>query len=156
MFQYAPNPTGWIDPFGLISETAPGHNVYGLYDVVASDIKTRQPVLADKPYYVGITDNLRRRTDEHGNSGRLAGDGTTRLEALHENITHGQARGYEQALIEHHGTKTGVIGQDISQSNRGNKISSFDINNTTRPRPRHNYFVNAYNQMRDKLKGGCT
>ena len=136
--------------FGLVHEKAPGHNVYGLYDVDAS---TGQ--LADKPYYVGITDDLERRTTEHGKSGRLTGDGSTRLDAIHENVTHGQARGYEQALIEHHGTKTGKIGQDISQNNRGNKISSFDVDNKTRRRTRQRYFKRHYKKMLKRLKE-CT
>ena len=151
VFQYAPNPTGWIDPFGLIHEKAPGHNVYELYDI---NPQTGQ--LADKPYYVGITDNIRRRTTEHENSGRLTKDGSTRLVARHENITYGQARGYEQALIEQHGTKTGTRGVNISQSNRGNKINGFDVDSPTRPQTRQKYFLKHYNQMRKSLKGGCT
>ena len=105
---------------------------------------------------MGITDDLDRRTTEHENSGRLTKDGSTRLVARHENITYGQARGYEQALIEQHGTKTGTRGVNISQSNRGNKINGFDVDSPTRPQTRQKYFLKHYNQMRKSLKGGCT
>ena len=151
VFQYAPNPTGWIDPFGLIHEKTPGHNVYGLYDV---NPQTGQ--LADKPYYVGITDNLDRRSTEHKTSGRLTTDGATRLESLHTDVTYGQSRGYEQALIEQNGTKTGIRGVPTSQSNRGNKINGFDVDSPSRPAGRQNYFLKYYNEMKNKLKGGCT
>ena len=150
VFQYAPNPTGWIDPWGLVHEKAPGHNVYGLYDVDAS---TGQ--LADKPYYVGITDDLDRRSTEHKTSGRLTTDGSTRLDAIHENVTHGQARGYEQALIEHNGTKTGTRGVPTSQSNRDNKINGFDVDSKTRGRTRQRYFKRHYKKMLKRLRG-CT
>lgn len=41
-------------------------------------------------------------------TGRLArGSG---MVPLGKNVTYGQARGYEQAYIEHYETKTGVIG----------------------------------------------
>ena len=105
---------------------------------------------------MGITDNTRRRTDEHKRSGRLTSDGSTILVERQRNITYGQARGYEQALIEHRGTKTGTRGVDISQSNRGNKINGFDVNSPTRPQTRQKYFLKHYNQMRKSLKGGCT
>lgn len=60
---------------------------------------------------------------------------------LDKNITYGQARGYEQAYIEYYGTKTGIINEKISATNRGNKIYSFDIYNTTRDRDRHQSFT---------------
>jgi hypothetical protein len=74
---------------------------------------------------------------------------------LDENVTYGEARGYEQAYIEHHGTKTGVIGEDISRTNRGNKVNSFDHASTTREPGRQAYFEEAYETKTKGLKGGC-
>lgn len=66
-------------------------------------------------------------------SGRLTEDETkTSLKILEPDVNYGQARGYEQAYIEYYKTKTGDIGKEISQENRGNKIASFDHENTTR------------------------
>jgi hypothetical protein len=62
------------------------------------------------------------------------------MEPLHRNLTYGQARGYEQALIEYYDTKHGEGGKEISQSNRQNKINSFDINSKTRKESRQEYF----------------
>lgn len=44
---------------------------------------------------------------------------------IEPDITYKQARGYEQFYIEFFGTKTGIIGEDISLENRGNKINSY-------------------------------
>ena len=148
VFQYAPNPIQFIDPFGLVHEKTKGYSVYGLYDVNPTTGK-----LSDKPYYIGITNDIDRRTAEHLDSGRLSDN--TILKPIKENITYGQARGYEQALIEHHKTRTGIIGEKISQSNRGNKYNSFDINSKTRGRVRQRYFKRHYKKMLKKLKGGC-
>ncbi|MDO4431240.1 MAG: RHS repeat-associated core domain-containing protein [Lonepinella koalarum] len=148
VFSYAPNPVLFIDPFGLVHEKAKGYSVYGLYDVDPNTGK-----LSNKPYYIGITNDINRRTGEHLDSGRLSDN--TRLVPIKENITYGQARGYEQALIEHYQTRTGKIGEKISQSNRGNKYNSFDINSKTRRRSRQRYFVRYYLEMFRDLKGGC-
>ena len=141
-YRYAPNPTGWIDPVGLIGENVPGYNVYGLYDPGAT-----------KPYYVGITDDLSRRRVEHVASGRLAPGAEMR--PMDRNVTYGQARGYEQAYIEHYGTKTGTIGEEISATNRGNKVASFDHASTTRTPSRQAYFEDAYRNKSGSLKGNC-
>ncbi len=47
----------------------------------------------EETVYVGITNNLARRSAEHGAD----------LEKIAGGLTRGQARGVEQALIEHHG-----------------------------------------------------
>ena len=73
LYQYAKNPVGYIDPLGLTPVDAPGYNVYGLYDL---DINGK-PV--GDPYYVGITNDLDRRTAEHVDSGRLTGTRKTGL-----------------------------------------------------------------------------
>ena len=159
VFQYAPNPILFIDPFGLVHEKTKGYSVYGLYDIDPATGK-----LSDKPYYIGITNDIGRRTGEHLDSGRLSSinnegkisDNKTTLVTIESNVTYGQARGYEQALIDKHKTRTGVIGQSISQSNRGNKYNSFDINSKTRRRSRQRYFKRYYNEMLRKLnKGDC-
>ncbi len=49
---------------------------------------------------------------------------------LHDNMTIEKVRGYEQYHIEKHKTKTGIIGEETSSENRGNKINSFDKNRT--------------------------
>lgn len=86
----------------------------------------------------------------------MTSNGSTQLRPLEQNVTYGQARGYEQANIEHYGTKTGTRGEPTSQSNRGNKINGFDVNSPSRPTGRQNYFLKYYNEMKNKLNGGCT
>jgi RHS repeat-associated protein len=142
LYQYAPNPAAWIDPLGWVNETAPGYNVYGLFEEGAA-----------KPYYVGITDDLSRRRVEHMTSGRL--DATGEMRPLARNVTYGQARGYEQAYIEHYSTKTGTIGEPISVTNRGNKINSFDHESSTRTPGRQAYFEEHYATKTKQLTGGC-
>ncbi|WP_181716534.1 RHS repeat-associated core domain-containing protein, partial [Xanthomonas oryzae] len=142
IYEYGRNVLGFIDALGLVDERAPGYNVYGLYDAGS-----------DKPYYVGITDDLDRRRAEHVGSGRLLDDETTEIRPIKEDVTYGEARGIEQANIEHHKTKTGVIGQDVSQVNRGNKINSFDVNNKTRAEVRQKYFTDAYKKALKALEG---
>ncbi|WP_284365353.1 RHS repeat-associated core domain-containing protein, partial [Pseudomonas putida] len=139
LYFYAPNPFAWVDPLGWVAETAPGYFVYALYDKGAKD-----------PYYIGITDNVTRRRGEHVASGRLNGG---KMKVLDRNVTYGQARGYEQAYIEHHGTKTGVVGEAISDTNRGNKINSYDHESRTRSAARQQYFENSFNEKTSNLGG---
>ena len=136
LYQYAPNPVDWIDPFGLTAATAPGYYVYGLYDEGAS-----------KPYYVGITNDTTRRAQEHFSTGRLSQDADMRF--LERNVTYGEARGYEQYYIEEHGTLTGKRGEPISSTNRGNKINSYDHNSKTRDPRRQEYFEKFYKSKKD-------
>lgn len=122
LYQYAPNPLSWIDPWGLTAVDTPGYNVYGLYELDA----TGKPI--GNPYYVGITNDLPRRAGEHLESGRLGGN--TGMIPMDENITYGQARGYEQYYMEKYQTRTGIIGETVSSTNRGNKYNSFDHSRT--------------------------
>ena len=131
LYHYSPNPVQWIDPLGWVHESVGGYNFYGLFDKGA-----------DKPYYVGITDDLSRRRVEHVGTGRLTP--VARMKALDTDVTYGQARGYEQAYIDHYGTKTGTVGEEISATNRGNRINSFDRNNTTRRASRQADFEADY------------
>ncbi|CNH96732.1 YD repeat-containing protein [Yersinia aldovae] len=137
-YAYVHNPLGWVDPLGLVAASTPGYNVYGLYEVGAS-----------KPYYIGITNDLDVRAAQHRTSGRL-GTGSEML-PIDRNITYGQARGHEQAYIEHYETKTGIRGESISSTNRGNKINSYDHNNSTRDPARQQYFEDAYQGKMNEL-----
>ena len=80
---------------------------------------------------------------QHIATGRY-GDNTTHR-VLQSDITIEQARGYEQFYIEKYETKTGIIGEEISTTNRGNKINSFDKERTD---VRGKAFKNEY----DKIK----
>ena len=123
VFQYAPNPVGWIDPWGLYALDDPGHFVYGLFEEGAK-----------VPYYIGITKNTESREKQHLNSGRIR-DGDY-LKKLSGPMLHQEARGMEQYYInEKYKTKTATIGQDLtadglSAKERGNKVNSYDPNRT--------------------------
>jgi predicted GIY-YIG superfamily endonuclease len=126
-----------VDIFGLDPLGTGGYSVYALYDKGATD-----------PYYIGITkQDINTRIDQHDATGRFNGKNNT-FEVLHKDLTIEQARGQEQFLIEKHKTKTGIIGEDISAKNRGNKVNSFDKSRTdTRGK--------AFKAEYDKLKKGC-
>jgi RHS repeat-associated protein len=104
-FGYALNPTGWIDPLGLVQTplNQGGFMVYGLYAPGARD-----------PYYVGKTNDKERRRGEHQEEGRLPPNGRMVPIPGSENVTYAEARGREQAYIEHYGTKTGLPGNVIN------------------------------------------
>ncbi len=136
VYQYAPNPLGWVDPWGLTSVDATGYSVYGLFESGAKE-----------PYYVGITNDMDRRRGEHLDTERLSPD--SRMEPLDRNVTYGQARGYEQYYIEKYKTRTGKIGEAISSTNRGNKYNSFDHG---RKDARAKSFKHAYNSKKNGRK----
>ena len=77
-FQYAPNPTGWVDPFGL------SESVYRLVDD------------GGKTIYYGITgrDEYTRQL-EHINNGKLF----AKMEVIAKGLSHDEARSLEGALI---------------------------------------------------------
>lgn len=66
-------------------------------------------------------------------------------------MKYGQARGYEQYYIEKYKTRTGVIGEEISSTNRRNKYNSFDYGRTD---PRAIAFKDAYGNKK-RLGGKC-
>nr|WP_255464903.1 GIY-YIG nuclease family protein [Pantoea multigeneris] len=117
---------------------AAGYSVYGLFDSGAKE-----------PYYVGITNDADRRMGEHMASGRLTSQSS--MIVLDENITYGQARGYEQHYIEEYKTRTGTIGEKPSPINRGNKYNSFEHGRTD---PRALAFKDAYNSKKNGSDGG--
>ena len=138
------NPVTWYDPSGLISETASGYYVYGLFDTGAST-----------PCYVGISNDPKRRNTEHITSGRLNEEKGS-MKIFDHDITYGESRGYEQYYIESYETKTGTIGEPISSENRGNKVNSYDHNSATRDEDRQAYFEDAYDskKKREEERGG--
>lgn len=118
LYAYVPDPNTWLDPFGLDPLGTGGYSVYALYEKGAAE-----------PYYVGITkQEVDVRMGQHMETGRYGSNTTHKV--LESDITIERARGYEQFYIEKYGTKTGTIGAEISASNRGNKINSFDKTRT--------------------------
>ena len=114
LYAYVHDPNSWIDPLGLAPLGTGGFSVYALYEKGATN-----------PYYIGITNqNIDARMGQHIASGRYGE--TTIHSVLQPDLTIEKARGFEQAYMEHYGTKTGVRGEAISPTNRGNKINSFD------------------------------
>ncbi|HYO65173.1 MAG TPA: DUF6531 domain-containing protein [Archangium sp.] len=141
LWNYVPSPADGRDPYGLVHETAPGYSVYGLYDPPGPP--------TEKPYYVGISNDANRRAEEHIASGRLDKENGI-LSTLDSDLDYGTARGYEQAYIDHHGTRTGEIGEPVSAKNRGNKVNSFVDNPNRRPE-RQAHFEKARREKLDKL-----
>ena len=106
VFQYAPNPTGWIDPFGLavtpLDKT--GFTTYGLYRPGEST-----------PYYVGHTEQtMQERLSQHktktysSQGGATRADSTTSIRSLkggEGSLTYSESKGYEQAYREKYNTK---------------------------------------------------
>jgi RHS repeat-associated protein len=153
-WNYVPSPFDAWDPFGLIHHNDPGHYVYGLYS-------PEPPKPGQKPYYVGITNDLDKRGAQHQASGRLVEEG--RPYRLDGPVKYGTARGYEQAYIEHFETKTGTRGalmgspeKPLRGKARGNRANSFDINNTKRWAPRHKAFCKARKEKLKSLKPSCS
>jgi|GEM_PF-4874377 len=69
---------------------------------------------------------------------------TTTHRVLHPDLTIERARGSEQFYIEKYQTKTGIIGQEVSSTNKGNKINSFD---KSRVVPRGKAFKAEYDDI---------
>ncbi|SAK88362.1 rhsD protein [Caballeronia calidae] len=149
-YEFAPNPFGWIDPNGLVKLTAPGYQVYGLYNIDADGNAV------GKPYYIGITNDIDRRTVEHQGTGRLDKDGVkTGLFPFAEDgkMSYGKARGVEQAYIDHYGTyKPSARGKKMSDATRGNRVNSFRKN---REDKRGKTFFKNYKAKMKSLKKGC-
>jgi predicted GIY-YIG superfamily endonuclease len=86
-------------------------------------------IQGDDVVYVGITKDVRTRTTQHTNSGRL-GRGYELVE-VESDLTHAQVRGYEQADIEHYKTldtsQRGVYTEDGKfNAGAGNRARSYD------------------------------
>lgn len=137
------NPVIYCDPSGFTALTDEGYFVYGLFDSGT-----------DTPYYIGITNDVDRRRQEHINTGRLNVESTEKypvvgeLNILKEDVTYGQARGYEQFYIEEYDTRHGVRGiGGPSQDNRQNINNSYDTNRTD---DRAMCFNETYNRMKEE------
>ena len=142
------NPIIYYDPSGFVPLNKKGYYVYGLFD----NGKKR-------PYYIGITNDIERRTKEHVDSKRLNQEKAF-LYPIFENVVYGNARGYEQYFIKKYGTKTGIRGKKIDEKNRGNKNNSY---RETRTDKRAKWFKAAYKclerrdaliKSKEEIKGG--
>ena len=110
VFGWNGSPTAVIDPLGLIALDEPGYSVYGLYRKGE-----------DTPYYVGVTNDIDRRGDDHGQTQRLVPDAQIKGIPGSEQLTYAEARGHEQAYMEHYGTKP----NDRKGTSPGNVNNSF-------------------------------
>jgi RHS repeat-associated protein len=137
LYAYVHDVNKLTDPLGLVPLGTGGFSVYALYEQGAT-----------KPYYIGITNqDIDARMAQHMGTGRYGE--TTTYRVLESNLTVEKARGFEQAYIEHYGTKTGVRGEAISATNRGNKINSFDKSRTD---VRGKAFNAEYEKAKQKIK----
>jgi hypothetical protein len=142
------NPIMYYDPSGFVPLNKKGYNVYGLYDHGVDD-----------PYYIGITDDLDRRTKDHIKSGRLD-EKKSFLHPMKKDILYGESRGYEQYYIEKYKTLTGIRKDEISSTNRGNKNNSFRKTRTDKRaecfKATYQYLVDkeAETKSQDKIYGG--
>jgi RHS repeat-associated protein len=135
-YAYVHDSNVWIDPFGLDPLGTSGYSVYALYENGSST-----------PYYIGITkQDIDTRMSQHIESGRYKGT----HEILKNNVAIEQARGWEQAYMEYYQTKTGIIGEEISSTNKGNKINSFDKSRTD---ARGKAFYTEYEKAKAQLEG---
>ena len=94
LYQFATNAQIWLDPLGLKK-----YSVYGLYRPRDS-----------KPFYIGITDNIKTRAKQHRKSGRLVG--TERLVELYSDLDYETVREYEEGCIRQYGT---LIGKNLKK-----------------------------------------
>jgi RHS repeat-associated protein len=144
---YVPDPTHWTDPLGLTDLDDPGHSVYLL--------EKKNPATGQwEPYYTGISNDPTRRLDEHIDDGRVtqAGidDDELRMRTVESDLTYAEARGYEQAYMDHHGTRTASPGDTVGVGT-GNKVNSFD---TSRTDPRGKAFE-KHRKSKAKALAAC-
>jgi len=126
------------DTLGLVQSGNRDYSVYALYEQGS-----------ETPYYIGITrQDIDVRMNQHIKTGRYGE--TTIHKVLETNLTEEQARGFEQAYIEHYGTKTGDRKKPISLSNRGNAVNSFDKSRTDR---KGKTIYIEYEKAKEKIKG---
>jgi RHS repeat-associated protein len=137
-FGYPEDPLVQMDPSGQVALNAPG---YSLYHVV--DTRTGRVV------YVGITNDVDTRRAQHEASGRVSR--RYQLEPVEQGLTYAQARGYEQADIDHYRTRrTSRIGEDI-RPGEPNRVWSYDPGRTdARARA-----FRRHERARTRARGGC-
>jgi RHS repeat-associated protein len=133
-YAYVHDPLVFRDPLGLFHESDPGHGVY-----VIADKATGEPI------YVGTTNDMDRRMGEHIDSGKMDPDKHVFVPVV-EDVTHGEARGAEQALMEDLGTKTkGKRG--TAPNNVVDSVAAHRLDNPSDARER------AFSAGYDKHKG---
>ncbi len=142
LYQYADNPIRWADWLGLTAHTSTNGGLG--FDIYA--ICKDGGIVG----YVGETGDMAQRTVGHINSGRLVKD--EKLKRIKHVDTYGEARGYEQALIEEHETLNGEWNCPCSKDNLGNKKVGFDKSSTTRADDRQKSFMDAYNDAKNWIK----
>lgn len=128
LYKYVVNPIKWTDPLGLTSPSCTnrgrGYIVYHITD------GGEPPTVL----YVGITESHRfeTRQDEHTASGRLSGD--REMVIAERPRTYGEARGLEQAHIDHYETRnTDLIGHNSRadyEADPANRVNSYDTSRT--------------------------
>ncbi|MFL6449154.1 MAG: RHS repeat-associated core domain-containing protein [Bryobacteraceae bacterium] len=117
LYEYPRDPLGYIDPSGLVPLNDPGHLVYGIFEKGPDGNPTGDPI------YVGITNDENRRSAQHSEpGGRLTDDRVLVPLPGESDLKYKEARGREQAYIEHFETKPA----DKKGSPPGNVINSFD------------------------------
>ena len=132
LYAYVHDVNVWVNPWGLVPLGTEGFSVYALYEKGCSP-----------PYYIGITrQDVDVRMEQHIKTGRY--EATTTHRVLHPDLTIERARGSEQFYLEKYQTKTGIIGQEVSSTNKGNKINSFD---KSRVDPRGKAFKAEYDDI---------
>jgi RHS repeat-associated protein len=142
LYAYAPDPTTLIDPLGLVHEDEPGYSVYVLVDVASGD-----------PYYVGISNDPERRGPEHIHDGRLSHDvNVSYMEPRIVDVTYGEARGAEQAMMEDLGTrKAGTFPGNVY-----NSISRERLDNPANARERtFKQHYDKYKRQEKPPESGC-
>jgi RHS repeat-associated protein len=146
LYEYPRDPLGFIDPTGLVPLNDPGHTVYGIYQ------KGPDGNPSGDPLYVGITNDIARRTGEHSEpGGRLTDDRILAPLPGESDLTYKEARGREQAYIEDFKTKPA----DRKGEPPGNVINSFDHD---RKDKRGKAFEKEYKKKKaelDKQKSAC-
>jgi RHS repeat-associated protein len=142
LYSYVHNPLTWADPLGLdpIPLNDPGYTVYGIFERGAQN-----------PFYVGYTNDFNRRFDEHQET--LKGKEFPRFDPskhemrpLREDLKFKEARGWEQAYMEHYRTKPA----DSQGRFPGNVKNSFDHARTD---SRGKAFEREYKKAKAELDG---
>ncbi|WP_240326576.1 RHS repeat-associated core domain-containing protein, partial [Pseudomonas syringae] len=122
LYQYAPNPNGWVDPWGLCKSSSGGASSAGDVASIGGKTCVYNCTVNGVTRYVGITDNIVNRGRAHL---REKGITIDRIEGL-QNLSRADARAVEQTLINFHG-----LGKDGGTLiNKINSISS--IKNPTK------------------------
>jgi len=148
LYRYTKNPVNWIDPLGLICTTHKGADDQGYVVYHITDGKKPPTVL-----YVGITEKgrFRERILEHESSGRKS-DGRDMYIADHAE-NYGQARGYEQAHIEHYKTlKTEGRGKSPEEF-PGNRQRSYNPDRLSKKNDERANTFNGYYTSKMKEAG---